>query len=138
MVFIRGRGPASVHQYIAISDDEGRTWRTELSNIGVRSAHSTLITHPFATNDPDDPGALIAATFERPLPAHAELWRADVQTLKFTHERTLVTLPKIEGNPNDDFGYPWLLQVEGNHWLLFYYHGLKRGDCSIWVTDITL
>lgn len=138
MVFIRGRGPAAVHQFIAVSDDFGKTWVTELSNIGIRSPHSTLITHPFAMVDPRNPARLIAATFERPLPASAELWSADPKTLKFTHERRLLTLPKIEGDPHTDFGYPWLVQVEGDHWLMFYYHGLIRGACPIWVVDLKL
>jgi hypothetical protein len=138
MVFIRGRGPAAVNQYIAVSDDFGQTWLTELSNISIRSPHSTLITHPFAIVDPRNPAALIAATFERPLPASAELWSADPKTLKFTHERRLLTLPKIEGNPNTDFGYPWLLHLEGNRWLLFYYHGEGRGPCPIWVAEVKI
>lgn len=138
MVFIRGRGPAAVHQYIAVSDDFGRTWRTELSNISVQSPHSTLITHPFAMVDPRNPDRLLAATFERPLPASAELWTADPKTLKFTHERRLLTLPKIEGGPNTDFGYPWLVPLEGGRWLLFYYHGQGRGPNSIWVADVKL
>ena len=138
MVFIRGRGPAAVKQYIAVSDDFGQTWLTELSNISIRSPHSTLITHPFAIVDPKNPAALIAATFERPLPASAELWSADPKTLKFTHVRRLLTLPKIEGNPNTDFGYPWLLHLEGNRWLLFYYHGEGRGPCPIWVAEVKI
>ena len=138
MVFIRGRGPAAVNQYIAVSDDFGQTWLTELSNISIRSPHSTLITHPFAILDPRNPAALIGVTFERPLPASAELWSADPKTLKFTHVRRLLTLPKIEGNPNTDFGYPWLLHLEGNRWLLFYYHGEGRGPCPIWVAELNI
>ena len=138
LVFIRGRGPAAVHQYIAVSDDLGATWRTELSNISVKSPHSTLITHPFAMVDPRDSSRLLAATFERPLPASAEAWTANPKTLKFTHERRLLTLPKIEGDPNTDFGYPWLVHLEGNRFLLFYYHGKGRGPCPIWVADVTL
>lgn len=138
MVFIRGRGPAAVNQYIAVSDDFGQTWLTELSNISIRSPHSTLITHPFAMVNPKNPAALIAATFERPLPASAELWSADPKTLKFTHERRLLTLPKIEGDPKTDFGYPWLLHLEGNRWLLFCYHGEGRGPCPIWVAEVKI
>jgi hypothetical protein len=52
--------------------------------------------------------------------------------------RRLLTLPKIEGNPNTDFGYPWLLHLEGNRWLLFYYHGEGRGPCPIWVAEVKI
>ncbi len=135
LVFIRGRGPATVRQYISVSDDFGETWRTELSNLTPRSAHSTLITHPFAMVDPRDPTKILAATIERPLPSVGTLWQGDPKTLAFQPLRTLVTLPKIEGDPNTDFGYPWLVHLGEKRWLLFYYHGRPRGNCAIWVTE---
>ena len=135
LVFIRGRGPATVRQYIAVSDDFGQTWRTELSPISVQNPHSTLITHPFAMVNPHDPAELLAATFERPLPAVATLWRGSPQTLAFKAIRPLIELPKVEGSPHTDFGYPWLIHLDGRRWLMFYYHGRGRGECSIWVKD---
>ncbi len=135
LVFLRGRGPASARQFISVSDDDGVTWRTELSNITARQAHTSVITHPFAMVNPNDPTTLIAATFERPLPATATLWSGDPQTLRFKPERALLTLPKIQDDPNTDFGYPWLLHLDGNRWLMFYYHGRGRGDCPIWVSE---
>lgn len=56
---------------------------------------------------------LLAVTFERPLPGSMQLWRGDAKTLKFKHDRTLLEQPKIEGDPNHDFGYAWLLPMEG-------------------------
>lgn len=135
LVFIRGRGPASARQFIAVSDDFGQTWRTELSDLTARGAHSTVITHPFALVNPHDPAGLLAATIERPLPSVATLWRGDPQTLAFAPERTLLTLPQIPDDPNTDFGYPWLLHLGGDRWLMFYYHGRGRGECPIWVTE---
>ncbi|HWL14938.1 MAG TPA: sialidase family protein [Opitutus sp.] len=135
LVFIRGRGPATVRQYIAVSDDFGKTWRTELSNLTPRHAHTTLITHPFAMVDPHDPTKLLAATIERPLPSVATLWQGDPQSLAFKPLRTLVALPKLEGDPHTDFGYPWLVHLGEKQWLLFYYHGRARGDCAIWVSE---
>jgi hypothetical protein len=134
LVFIRGRGPASTRQYIAVSDDLGRTWRTELSNLTAQKPDATVLTHPFAMVNPHHPDLLVAATFERPLPGVATLWRANPQTLEFSREKTLVTLPKIEGDTHIDFGYPWLLPFEGNRWLMFYYHG-QRDNSAIWVTE---
>jgi hypothetical protein len=136
LVFIRGRGPATVHQYIAVSDNFGQTWQTELSNLRTRNPHSTLITHPFAMVHPRDPATIVAATIERPQPATAELWYGNPRTLEFKHQRTLLNLPKIEGDPNDDFGYPWLVPLNDSAALLFYYHGRRRGDASIWVTEV--
>jgi hypothetical protein len=138
LVTIRGRGPAAVRQHLAVSDDLGQTWRTELSNVSTRSPHSTLITHPFAMIDPRNPEELIAVTIERPLPAKAELWRGNPKTLAFEHIRTLLQLPKIEGDPHTDFGYPWLLPISDTRALLFYYHGQGRGYCPIWVAEINL
>ncbi len=135
LVFIRGRGPAAVRQFIAVSDDWGKTWQTELSNMTPRGAHATLITYPFAMVDPHDPSKLLAATIERPLPSVATLWQGDPKTLAFKPLRTLITLPKIEGDPNTDFGYPWLIHLGGKKWFMFYYHGRGRGECPIWVTE---
>jgi hypothetical protein len=138
LVFIRGRGPATVRQYIAVSDDFGQTWQTELSSIVTRNAHANLITHPFAMVHPDRPDELINITIERPLPGTAELWRGNPETLEFRHERTLLYLPKIEGSPHTDYGYPWLLPTGGGEALLFYYHGQARGPCPIWVVNIRI
>ena len=135
IVVIRGRGPASVRQFLAVSDDEGQTWRTELSNVTPQNPHTTLITHPFVRVNPHNPAQLLAATIERPLPAVATLWSADPKSLKFTPVKPLLTLPKIEGDPNTDFGYPWLVHLAGDRWLMFYYHGRGRGECSIWVKE---
>jgi hypothetical protein len=135
LVFIRGRGTANARQYIAVSDDFGRTWRTELSNLTARNAHTSVITHPFAMVNPGKPDELLAVTIERPLPSVATLWQGEPESLAFKAERTLLTLPKIEGDPHTDFGYPWLVHLEASRWLMFYYHGRGRGDCAIWVTE---
>jgi hypothetical protein len=135
LVFIRGRGPASARQFIAVSDDDGVTWQTDLSNLTARNAHTTVITHPFAMVDPHDPTSLLAVTIERPLPSVATLWRGDPRSLTFKPERTLLTLPKIPDDPHTDFGYPWLVHLGGDRWLLFHYHGRGRGECPIWVTE---
>lgn len=135
LVFIRGRGPGAVHQFISVSDDWGKTWRTELSNIVPVNPHTRGLAHPFAMVDPHNPEALLAITFERPMPGTAQLWRGDPKTLVFKHDRTLVELPKIEGDPNTDFGYAWLVPMEGRKALVFYYHGQGRGENAIWVLE---
>jgi hypothetical protein len=84
---------------------------------------------------PQKPDELIAVTFERPAPGSAQLWRGDAKTLKFKHDRTLLELPKIAGDPNTDFGYAWLVPMEGKKALVFYYHGQGRGPNPIWVLE---
>ncbi len=135
LVFIRGRGPANTRQFISVSDDWGQTWETELSNIGPVNAHTRNLAHPFAMVDPHDSTKLLAITFERPMPGSAQLWRGDPKTLTFHHERAVVELPKIEGDPNTDFGYAWMVPLEGRKALVFYYHGRGRGACPIWVVE---
>jgi hypothetical protein len=143
LVFSRGSGDAATRQFISISDDHGRSWTTEMANLKPVAPHTTGLAHPFAMLDPHNPEALLAVTFERPLPGSAQLWRGQSATRKganysFTHVRTLVELPKIAGDPHTDFGYAWLVPLEGRRALVFYYHGLNRGACPIWVLDTQL
>lgn len=138
LVFIRGRGPAATRQFVSVSDDWGQTWRTDLLNIAPVNRHTNVLAHPFAMINPQKPGEIIAVTFERPAPGSAQLWRADAKTLTFKHDRTLVELPKIEGDRNTDFGYAWLLPMEGRKALVFYYHGEGRGPNPIWVLETEL
>jgi len=135
LVFIRGRGPASARQFVSVSQDWGRTWATDMLNIGAVNRHTTLLAHPFAMVNPHKPAELIAVTFERPGPGSAQLWRGDAKTLSFKHDRTLVDLPKIAGDKHTDFGYAWMLPMEGRRALVFYYHGMGRGPCPIWVLE---
>lgn len=138
LVLIRGRGPGAVRQFISTSDNWGRTWRTDLSNIVPINEHTRGLAHPFVMVDPHDAGKLVAVTFERPAPGSAQLWRGDPKTLVFTHDRTLIDLPKIEGDQNTDFGYAWLVPMEGRRALMFYYHGQSRGENAIWVLETTI
>lgn len=138
LVFIRGRGAAAARQFVSVSQDEGRTWVTDLLNLGPVQKHATSLAHPFAMVNPHDPTEILAITFERPLPGAAQLWRAPAKTLVFKHERTLVELPKIAGDTHTDFGYAWLLPLEGRRALVFYYHGLGRGQCPIWLIETSL
>jgi hypothetical protein len=135
IVFIRGRGPAAARQFLSVSDDWGKTWSTELSNISAVNPRTTGLAHPFAIVNPHNPDELLAITFERPLPGSAQLWRGNPDTLAFTHERTLIELPKVDGDPHTDFGYTWMVPLEGRKALVFYYHGLGRGECPIWVVE---
>ncbi|MES2696883.1 MAG: sialidase family protein [Verrucomicrobiota bacterium] len=135
LVFIRGRGPANARQFISVSDDWGQTWKTELSNITAVGKHANNLAHPFAMVNPHAPDELLAITFERPAPGSAQLWKGDPKTLSFKRTRALIELPKIENDKNTDFGYAWLVPMEGRRALVFYYHGLGRGACPIWVID---
>jgi hypothetical protein len=138
LVIVRGRGPANARQFISISDDWGKTWTTELSTITTHDPRTTGLAHPFAMVNPHQPKQLIAVTSERPLPGSIQLWRGSVQKLDFKWERTLVELPKVPGDNHTDFGYAWLVPMEGRRALVFYYHGLTRGANPIWVVETEL
>ena len=138
LVFIRGRGPASVRQFVSVSNDWGQTWVTDLLNVTPIGSHTTGLAHPFAMVNPHEPAELLAITFERPAPGSAQLWRGNAKTLAFKHERTIVNLPKLDGDKNTDFGYAWLLPLEERRALVFYYHGMGRGPCPIWVVETKL
>jgi hypothetical protein len=136
LVFIRER--KGKLQYIAVSDDWGVTWKTELAAIHPVLPTTTVLAHPFAMVDPHDPNKLLAVTFERGAVGAAQLWRGNPQTLEFKHERTLVELTNLDRETNNDYGYGWLLPMEGRRALLFYYHGLSSGPNSIWVLETEL
>lgn len=138
LVFIRGRGPAAARQFVSRSDDWGLTWRTDLLNVTAVQGHTSVLAHPCVLVNPRKAGELISVTFERPASGSAQLWRGDARTLKFKHDRTLLELPKIDGDTNTDFGYAWLLPMEGPKALVFYYHGQMRGPNAIWVLETEL
>jgi len=69
LVFVRGRGPANARQFISISDDWGKTWKTELSTIITHDKRTTGLAHPFAMVNPLKTSELIAVTSEGRCPA---------------------------------------------------------------------
>ena len=89
-----------------------------------------------------DPRRVIALTNERTLAGHTPgyiwLWRAEAKTLSWTKERLLLEFPSVKGSKQIDYGYPWLLHLEYNRWLMFYYHGEMNGPCPLWVVEVAL
>lgn len=135
LVFIRGnKAEDDNRQMLAVSDDWGITWSTQPAGIEARQADARLA-HPFAMVDPHDSSKLIAITFERGETGIAQLWRGDPKTLIFQHDRTLLELDKLDRETNNDYGYAWLVPMEGRRALMFYYHGKKDGPNSIWVLE---
>lgn len=137
LVFIRDAGKARDRQWVAVSDDRGQTWRTELSSLAAESPKQSLA-HPFAVVNPASPQEILVLTTQRPRPGRIWLWRGDETRLDWGRDRVLLEIPNPPGDPHGDYGYPWMVHIEGRHWLMFYYHGLKRGPCPIWVADVEL
>ncbi len=141
--FFRGDSQnARGRQYVGVSDDDGTTWRTEISVLDAEHPDRARLAAPFAVENPNRPGELLVLTTERAVPGNTPgriwLWRGDAKKLDWKRERVLLEFPRIEGDPHTDLGYPWLLHMGGNRWQMYYYHGNPRGACHIWVTDVAL
>jgi hypothetical protein len=141
--FFRGGSRESRgRQYVGVSDNAGRTWKTELSTLDAQDTKIARLAAPFATENPNRPGELLVLTTERAVPGNTPgriwLWRGDARKLDWKRERVLLDFPRIEGDLNTDLGYPWLLHTGGKRWQMYYYHGNSRGVCHIWVTEVEL
>ncbi len=139
---LRDAAAAVGRQYVAVSDDAGRTWSTQLSALDAENPATARLAAPCAVEDPNQRGELFVLTTERTASKNQNsriwLWRGNARSLEFQRERVLLEFPNIKGSPHTDLGYPWLLHLEGRRWLLFYYHGQKRGPCPIWMTEVLL
>ena len=140
--FFRGDSQnARGRQFVGVSDD-ARTWKTELSVLDAEDNTKARLAAPFAVENPNQPGELLVLTTERAVPGNTPgriwLWRGQAKQLDWKREGVLLEFPRLEGDPNTDFGYPWLLHTGGNRWQMYYYHGNSRGRAAIWVTDVKL
>jgi hypothetical protein len=140
--FFRGANADRGRQYVSVSDDRGETWKTELSVLDAQDRTAARLAAPFAIENPGQPGEILVLTTERAVPGNTPgriwLWRSDVKKLDWQRQRVLLEFPDVPGDPHTDFGYPWLLHVDGRRWLVFYYHGRSRGACPLWVTEVEL
>lgn len=129
-------------QYVGVSDDRGTTWKTELSVLDAEDNTKARLAAPCAVENPNRPGEILVLTTERAVPGNTPgriwLWRGDAKNLDWRRERVLLEFPRVEGDDNIDFGYPWLLHVGGNRWQMYYYHGATYSACPIWVTEVEL
>ncbi len=128
--------------WLAQSDDLGKTWAIDESVVAVTHRKTQRLAAPFIAPDPADPRRVIALTNERTLAGHTPgyiwLWRANAKELDWKKERLLLEFPSVKGSKQIDYGYPWLLHLEQNRWLMFYYHGEMNGPCPLWVVEVTL
>ncbi len=139
--FFRGEtGALGGRQFVGVSDDGGATWTTAPSDLAAEDEGSARLAAPFAVENPNRPGELLVLTTERALsggtPGRIWMWRGDAATLAFERERVVLEFPRVEGDPNTDLGYPWLLHLGGDKWRMFYYHGDRRGAAHLWTTDL--
>jgi len=139
------RGNTSIYQgrqFIGVSDDNGQSWDTDLSNLDAKDPETARLAAPFAVENPSKPGELLVLTTERAVPGNTPgriwLWRGNAEDMEFKRERVLLEFPEFNEDPHTDFGYPWLLHSGENHWQMYYYHGAKDSQSHLWVTELTL
>lgn len=131
---------AEGRQFVGVSTDEGRTWDTTLSGLDAENPATAKLAAPCAVEDPERPGEFLVLTTERAQGpgqnSRIWLWKGKADGLEWKRERVVLEFPPgSPANPNTDLGYPWLLHQGGNRWSVYFYHGLKKGASSIWVTE---
>lgn len=134
---------ADQHDRYALLQANRRRLDWTLSDSPVKSAKpNTRLPSPFITVDPDDPNRLIALMTERTVPGNTpgriSWWTSTSGGSEWTDRGTLVELPHADGDPNTDFGYPWMAKRENGTWLMTFYHGQSKGPNHIWSLDLTL
>lgn len=131
---------AEGRQFVGVSIDQGQTWETTLSGLDAENPATAKLAAPCAVENPERPGELLVLTTERAdAPGQNSriwLWKGKADRLEWKREQVVLEFPPGgPDNPNTDLGYPWLLHQGGNRWSVYFYHGLKKGASSIWVTE---
>jgi len=111
----------------------------QLNPSPIASDGGTILPSPHIVQDVNDPSRLLALQTERSAatktPGAIRLWTSTDQGVSWAVDRTLVDVPHLDGDPNTDFGYPWMVQREDGPALMAFYHGQQKGPCSIWGLD---
>lgn len=131
---------AEGRQFLGVSTDQGWTWDTTLSGLDAENPATAKLAAPCAVENPERPGELLVLTTERAdgpgQNSRIWLWKGKADGLEWKRERVVLEFPPGgPDNSNTDLGYPWLLHQGGNRWSVYFYHGLKKGASSIWVTE---
>lgn len=134
IALVRNKTGKSDNPLLSVSDDGGKSWKTELSELSIERPGYRPASPCMAVR-PEKPNELIALTTERGAQGRIWLWKANAEKLDWKRERQVLEFPQSKQN---DYGYPWLVHVAGDRWLMFYYHGRLHGANSIWVAEVTL
>ena len=124
--------PARYYRQL-VSDDLGKTWSETTSLVGGVKAH---FPSPFIAHRREVPAQLYALQSQRnhgsPTAGEVYLWTADARKLDWQRQGMVVSFPRGKGNPNADFTYPWMVQLDSDRWFLVFYSGQIRGANSIY------
>lgn len=121
-----------------VSDDLGKTWSESASLVGGEKAS---FPSPFITHRREVPAQLYALQSQRnhgsPTAGEVYLWTADARKLNWERRGMVVSFPRGKGNPNGDFTYPWMVQLDPDRWFAVFYYGQVTGANSIYGMVIT-
>lgn len=120
-----------------ISTDGGQTWDIQTPGpIGSDDPEHMWLPSPCIVACRYDPHRLFSVSTERhkprPRPGKLLLWTADTRTLQWQRVGTLATFPENDADMFEDFGYPWMVQLDETRWFIVFYHGENQGPNSIW------
>lgn len=123
----------------AVSDPEIVRWTVTPGPIACRETTATgrfRLPSPFLIEDPRDPSRLHCLQTSRHLPGGApgsiHLWSADSRRLDWRRGPCLIRIPEDPRGEQVDHGYPWMVFLPPDEWLMVFYCGRKRGANSLW------
>ena len=97
---------------------------------------------PFIASDPDAPSRLIALMTERAVPGNTpgriSLWTSESHGAEWYDRGTVIDFPHTDGDPDTDFGYPWMVKRGDGRWMMVFYHGENKGPNAIWSLDLDI
>ncbi len=81
---------------------------------------------------------LVSLVTERTEPGNAPgriiAWSADLDSSSWKQGQTIIEFP--DDAENDDFGYPWMIPLENDRLWCTFYHGRRKGACSIYAITL--
>ena len=71
-------------------------------------------------------------------PGRISLWTSESTGEAWSDQGIIVEFPRVDGDENTDFGYPWMVKREDGRWLLAFYFGESAGPNAIWGLDLDI
>jgi hypothetical protein len=133
---VRAGTGADTFYWQAVSDDLGATWHFTKAALTPSGADPVRMPSPCIVADRTDPQRLFALQTERAtgkstLPGAITLWTADARTLAWRRLGIVARFPSELG-VNNDFGYPWITQLDDHTWQVVWYCGQMHGPNALY------
>ena len=132
------RDGSSTKLYWDLKSRDGVEWVVEPSNIRVEKG---ALPSPFIVADPNNPNRLLALATTRKKDENKKggifLWEKERDESDWKETKCLVEFGLADPE-NNDFGYPWMVHLNDDHWYMVFYYGRGRGNNSIWALDFKI